>query len=306
MIARLVYFVLLLLGSYLLLSAWSGAKRPVPQLLQQAAENALQRQLCETPVLWRLGELDPAFNLTAEQAEQAAHNAAAQWNNALGQELFRYDSIDGFPIHFRYDERQQQMLQQAMLQRNLQRYDSNIDRRAASLTQKSQQLQQRQREFEQQNAQFAADIAAYEQQAANASPDNIAGLQQQQQRLQQRQQHLEQLAEQLNQQQAQLLREQQYLNDTVADRNALLPPQQQPLAAAEVGLMEIEHGKRRMTIFAYSNDAALELTLAHEFGHALGLGHTDGTNSVMHYAINPEQKGLTTEDINALKQQCGF
>lgn len=305
MIARLVFLALLLSGSYFLLSAWSDAKRPLPQLLQQTADKALQQQLCQTPVLWRIGQLDPAFDLTAEQAEQAAHNAAMQWNKAFARELFRYDSLDGFPINFQYDQRQQQMLQQALLERNIQRYDSTIDRRAATLQQQSQQLQQRQREFEQQNLQFSADIAAFEQQAANLNQRNAAALKQQQQLLQQRQQQLQQQAQQLNEQQEQLLREQRYLNDTVADRNALLP-QQQPLAAAEVGLMEISNGQRRMTIFAYSNPASLQLTLAHEFGHALGLGHTDGDSSVMHYAINPQQKGLTAEDIAALKQQCGF
>lgn len=305
MIARLVFLALLLSGSYFLLSAWSDAKRPLPQLLQQTADKALQQQLCQTPVLWRIGQLDPAFDLTAEQAEQAAHNAAAQWNKAFAQQLFRYDSLDGFPINFQYDQRQQQMLQQALLERNIQRYDSTIDRRAATLQQQSQQLQQHQREFEQQNQQLAADIAAFEQQAASANQRNIAALQQQQQLLQQRQLQLQQQAQQLNEQQAQLQREQRYLNDTVADRNALLPTQQ-PLAAAEVGLMEITNGQRRMTIFAYSNPAALQLTIAHEFGHALGLGHTDSDSSVMHYALNPQQRSLTAEDIDALKQQCGF
>ncbi|KKO45320.1 hypothetical protein WG68_11390 [Arsukibacterium ikkense] len=305
MLARVVFFALLLLGSYLLLSAWSGVTGPVPQVLKQGAEQALQRQLCQTPVLWRIGQLDPAFVLSAEQAEQAAHNAAAQWNTAFDQELFRYDSLDGFPINFRYDERQQQLLQQALLQRNIQRYDSNIDQRAANLVQQSEQLQRRQREFAVQNQQFAADIAEFNQQAANANQRNLTSLRQQQQHLQQREQQLQQQAQRLNEQQAQLQREHQYLNDTVADRNAMLADQQ-PLLAAEVGLMEISNGKRSMTIFAYSTPAALQLTLAHEFGHALGLGHTDSSTSVMHYTLNPQQQSLTAEDIDALRLQCGF
>jgi DNA repair exonuclease SbcCD ATPase subunit len=304
MLARLVFLSLLLLGSYLLLSAFAGVKRPSPQVLQHQAEQTLQQQLCQIPVLWRIGQLDPAFALSAEQAEQAAHNAAAQWNSAFEQELFRYDSVNGFPINFRYDERQQTMLQQALLQRNLQRYDSNIDQRTALLQQQSEQLQQRQREFEQQNQQFAADINAFKLLAANTQR-NAAALQQQQQLLQQREQQLQQQAEVLNEQQAQLLRENQYLNETVIDRNALLADQQ-PLLAAEVGLMEINNGKRSMTIFAYSTTEALQLTIAHEFGHALGLGHTESHTSVMHYALTPQQQNLTADDIAALKQQCGF
>ncbi|WP_372627428.1 matrixin family metalloprotease [Arsukibacterium sp.] len=305
MLARLVFLALLLVGSYLLLSALAGVSRSSPQVLEQRAEQALAQQLCKTPILWRIGQLDPAFALTAEQAEQAAHNAAAQWNRAFEQELFRHDSIDGFPINFQYDERQQNMLQQALLERNLARYDTNIDQRAATLNLQREQLQQRQREFEQQNQKLAADIAAFQQQATNAREQDIAGLQQQQQRLQQRQQQLQQQAERLNEQQAQLQRENQYLNETVADRNALLADQQ-PLRVSEVGLMEVTNTQRRMTIFAYSTMAALQLTIAHEFGHALGLGHTDSVNSVMHFALNSQQRNLTAEDIAALKLQCGF
>ena len=44
MLARLIFFTLLLLGSYLLLSAWSVAERPVPQVLKQVAEKVMQQQ----------------------------------------------------------------------------------------------------------------------------------------------------------------------------------------------------------------------------------------------------------------------
>ncbi|MDX1679027.1 matrixin family metalloprotease, partial [Arsukibacterium sp.] len=282
-----------------------AAQQPASAILKQVAGKAMRQQLCQTPVLWRIGELDPAFALTAEQAEQAGHQAATAWNNAAGTALFRYDSVNGFPINFHYDQRQQQMLQQAMLQRNIARYDSNIELRAAELAQQSKQLQQRQREFAEQNQQFAADIATFNQQAASASQADLAALEQQQRRLQHREQQLQQQAAELNEQQERLQRQQFYLNDTVADRNALLTEQPAP-GVAEVGLMEINNNKRRMTIFAYSTPATLQMTIAHEFGHALGLGHIDNINALMHPALNPLQTGPTADDIAALKQQCGF
>lgn len=307
---RALFYVLLLYGSYQVLSALSRKDAPAVQLLQQYADKTMQQYLCQTPVSWRIGKLDPAFDLTLEQAEQAAHSAATQWNTALGRELFRYDSIDGFAINFAFDERQQQLLQQARLKRNLARYDANIDQRQASLQQQAEQLKQRQDQFSRQNQQFAVDAAEFERQAQQATAANRSALQQQQQQLQQRQQQLQQQlqqqAETLNEQQQRLLREQRYLQETVADRNALLPSQQATIAASEVGVMQINGRTRSMTIFAYTSEAALELTLLHEFGHALGLGHTEGTDSVMYYALSAEQSGLNNEDVQALKQQCGF
>jgi hypothetical protein len=303
---RALFFSLLLYACYLLVSAAVSKDSKLPTMLQGYAENALQQYLCQAPVAWRIGELDPAFALTPEQAEQTAHNAATQWNQAAGFELFRYDSIDGFPINFAYDERQQQLLQHALLQRNLERYDSNIDQRVNSLQLQYARLIRLQKQFDQLNQQFAADLAAFEQTAQQASASNRAALLQQQNQLSRRQQQLQQQADELNAEQQRLQREQSYIDATVADRNALLPQQAEAAAPTEVGLMTITGRQRVMTIFAYKTLADLQLTMAHEFGHALGVGHTDSVTSVMHHALSSRQNQLTADDIQALQHQCGF
>ena len=191
------------------------------------------------------------------------------------------------------------------MQRNIERYDHNIDERLERLNADSARLQAQQQAFEQDNRAFATDLAAYEKQLQQSS-DNPAKLQQARAALQQRQQRLQQQADDLNAEQARLAREQRYLNDTVADRNALLPQQDSPATAPEVGLMEVQGKARTMTIFAYKTLNDLQLTMAHEFGHALGIGHTDGSNDVMHYAISNQQNRLTENDIQAVKMQCGW
>ena len=117
LLLRVLFYTVLVYASYQLLAGLMQKKPQLPKVLQDYADNAMQQYLCKAPVSWRIGQLDPAFDLTLEQAEQAAHSAAMQWNQAFGLELFRYDSIDGFAINFAYDERQQQVLQQALLQR---------------------------------------------------------------------------------------------------------------------------------------------------------------------------------------------
>ncbi len=61
----------------------------------------------------------------------------------------------------------------------------------------------------------------------------------------------------------------------------------------------------RINIYEFIGDAQLERVLAHELGHAVGLGHNTNPNSIM-YAEN-ESGNLTPspDDIAALKTLCG-
>ena len=302
---RAVFYAIMLYGCYWLLHNLANKQGTLPTTLKHYADAAMQQYLCQTPVLWKIGELDPAFALSYADAEDAALRASAQWNNALGREVFRYDSIDGFAINFRYDERQQHMLQQALLQRNVDRYDQTISLRREGLQQDNARLQQRLQQFDADKQQLSADLQRFEQKVRQGTTGRH-DLQQEQQQLTRRQQQLQQQADDLNALQQRLQRDQHYLNGTINDRNALIPENNAETLAAEVGLMEIRHKNRTMTIFAYKTLTDLELTLTHEFGHALGVGHIPELASVMHFAINPEQKDLTQQDIAAVKTQCGF
>ena len=303
---RIVIYAGLVFACYALVSAYVRVDKSVSTPLQALAERAVQLQLCQVPIGWRIGRLDPRFSISPEQAITAAQSAADSWNSALSMSLFRYDGEGGFAIDFAFDQRQQQLLQQALLTRNIDRYDTTINERAESLQRQTERLQQQQQRFEQQNQQLADDIAAFEQKAASANVGQYQQLQQEQQQLQQRQQAMAQQADNLNAEQQLLSRQQQYLNETVQQRNALLPEIAEPVKMAEVGLMTVQGNQRQMTIYAYKTLTDLQLTMAHEFGHALGLEHSDNPASVMYFALNSEQRGPHAEDVQALRTLCGF
>lgn len=255
--------------------------------------------LCSTPLGWKLGYLDPAFNLSEDEAIAAITQAAQLWNQAFGRPLLQQDAA-GFSIDFRYDERQQQLLKQHLLKRNLDRYDQAISPGIERLPQQFAELQNQIDSFNQQNARLQQDVAAYRADGPNAVRER--------EQLLRRQQQLQQEAVWLDQQKQQLMRDQDYLNETIKQRNELLtatdaPSQQAPF---EVGLMNIKAGKRTMTIFAFASNQDLVATVAHEFGHAFGVGHTEAAESIMYHSLNSQQAALTATDIAALQAQCNF
>ncbi len=292
MIVRL----LMLLAAVLLWAFWP---KPAPEQAPLASKQAS----CDQPIRWRLDKIDPAFGLSQAQALPLITDAAAQWNQALGTEVLRYDPEHGFPIRFVYDQRQQQQLEQLMLQRNLHRYDDRISDQQQDFERQLAEFQQQKNAFAQKDQQLATDIRQFNEKAQQADPGAAALLGREQAELLSRQKEHALEAEQLDAFSEKLQDRQQQLNSLITDRNALLPAQQSA-GLAEVGVLQQQGAQRSMTIFAYKDAHYLTLTLLHEFGHALGLDHLTDSASIMHHQLSGAQQQLTAADISAWRQHC--
>lgn len=244
---------------------------------------------CHAPISWRLASLDPQFKLDESQALSAIRQAAEAWNQQLGALVLVEDPTHGFPIDFIYDERQQQLLSGQRVARNIANYDAYLAGLSAELT-------ALRADYEQRYADFSTRKQQLQQQIASGSLSA--------QTIQLEQQVLQQQADEVNAYAGKLNDKQRHYQASIDDRNALIPAEQQRARIAEVGLLIRNNQHLAMKIFAYHDQDTLVLTLTHEFGHALGIGHLPEASAVMHEALSAEQQGLTSADIIAAKQQC--
>ncbi len=283
--------LLLLIGGLLWLGLQSG------QPTKDKALTPSPSTRCQQPLAWRLGVLDPAFELSRSEAEYYIKQASQLWHQATGQQLFVHDQTQGFAIDFRFDARQQTLLQQQLLQRNLQRYDAAIAPGLQKLPEQAANLELQIVEFNQQQQQLQQQMSLWRPDQPDATTHR--------QQLEQQQRQMARQADWLEQQRQQLQRDQDYLNETIRQRNALLPTSRhQATNAFEVGSMTSRGHQRQMTIYAFATPQDLVATLVHEFGHALGIGHTQQPASMMYHSLHPDQQQLTVDDLAAFALVC--
>lgn len=270
--------------------------------------NPHQHQTIKKTLHYRIADIDPRFHLSQQQVLELTQQAAKIWEHETGQQNFIYDPEAEFSINLVFDERQQrstdrvQSLQQ--LQQDQQQWhkqNQQLQQLKADIQQNSALIADKQAQLNAQFQQYNQDVQHFNQQRSSSKvlADQLAqrqtALQQQALALQQEIQRHNQRSRQLNQDLQALNQGNQQLVASANQFNQIFQPR----------LFHKGHfdGKHIM-IYEFSSTHDLRLTLAHEFGHALGFAHTDDPSSLMYPIIqqqNLQKFALTDSDKDLVK-----
>lgn len=242
---------------------------------------------CDTPITYRIDEVDPQFNITKSVFTQRVKEAADLWNTASEKEIFRYDPNGTVSINLTFDGRQ-------AITEEINSLENNVTSEKGDLDTRRSEYDKRGAAFEGRVQKLNEDVAYWNSQGG--APENEYNkMIEEQNALRAEASILNEMAQSLNESTNEFNTDIRELNQSIDTFNSAL--QQKP----EEGIYS--EGGLRIDIYFNTNTNTLIRTIAHELGHARGLDHVPNESAVMYEKTFPEYI-LTSEDLAELSRAC--
>lgn len=286
---------------FIIISAFTSIHthaHPVSQHLDEAEDD-------DSPLQYRIADLDPRLNISKQKMIEISQEAAAIWERGTGKRYFVYDPKATFTVNLVFDQRQVRSMKRTENLKNLEQEKQlwlDENQKLLKLKQDSQQLHT---QLELQKIKYQAQLNAYAS-AQNkylnkSNTKNLNLLQERTKLLNQQRDVLKILINDhdRNHQQIQVKTDElkqlhEQLTQSVDRFNQNFAPQL---------VHKGQFKGKQIFIYEFSSIDDLRLTLAHEFGHALGLKHTHNPKSLMYPRIkeqDPKNFQLTATDLALL------
>ncbi len=280
---------------------------------------------CAIPVHYAVGDVDPRFGFDRFMVEAALIDAVRLWQ-AESEALLFIESEDprAMQVNLRFDARQQSAAERQSMRGRLDRAQGDLEREQADLQAWSERIDRAQKAHERGVAELAPRLARHEAAVAAWNADPGAGseaarraLEAEGAMLRAEIAALDRTAGELNADVAAYNRRAADARQLAAEANTQVREYNASAAAApvETGRYSYDYEEgRRIDVFRAASYDELVWVLAHEFGHALGIGHVDEPGAVMHAllheggALQPGRGrpvALSAADGAALGQVCG-
>jgi hypothetical protein len=243
------------------------------------------------PIKWRMGAVDPRFGLEVGEVRQAVEQAIRLWESAAGKRLFVYDSSSGFPVNMVYDSRHARRLAARQAKERLEELKSDISRAKDAVQSANDSYKLNLSLVEITQSAYERKLEAYNQDVEywnrkGGAPAYVVS------RLNTERKNLEADRERLRTEEKELDSIRTELNDRVDTYNSMLSRYNSAAnsfnrtygkaVAVRIGETTTRGSKvSKIDIYSFDTSTHLAIILAHELGHALGLKHVKGQDSIM-------------------------
>ena len=271
---------------------------------------------CRTVINYSIGAFDTRFGLSQEDFLMALQEGEKVWEDASGLDLFRYREDGELAVSLVYDERQETTDRLGRLGIAIQSTKSAYEEVKTKYNELYAAYQSSKIEFDRLLAKYEQRRKAYEANVAYWNGRGGAprgeyekltaereGLRTDLLELKRSESRTDELAADVNALVEALNRLAEDLNLNARRYNTIGASQSEEF---EEGSYQSGPSGSSITIYQFENREKLIRVIAHEMGHALGIGHLDDPTAIM-YRLNQGETGTPAKaDIEALNARCSL
>jgi hypothetical protein len=266
---------------------------------------------CIVPLPYALGSIDERFGINTETAQRLAEEATAVWESALGRQLFTYTENANFKIDFVYDERQARS-------ESAEAVKAALDQKENASKSINEEYERLLAEYNKIKESYEAKVASYNgrletfnrtvdryNQSGGAPQAEYETLQKTERGLKAEEATLATEAKNLTTLASNLNAVSEEGNNIISEYNEGVVQYNQTYTGGEE-FTQGEYNGTSIEIYHFKDQTELRNVLIHEFGHAIGLPHVEGRQSIMYYLMDeqPATSELSNNDLAALSRVC--
>jgi predicted nucleic acid-binding Zn-ribbon protein len=293
-------------------------KEPVQKAVTGAKESVSEMTgiglPCAEPFEYAIGAVDSRFNLSAEDFLAEAQAGEKIWETQSGHDLFSYNPNAEFKLNLIFDERQLASNEADKLAKDLSQLELSQDKIGAQYDSLSASYKEALEKYNSDVAKYEKQLKAYNKDVEDWNASDKTS-QSEFDALQKAKKNLAEFYEKLQ-------KEQKEVNALAGKTNKLVTQEKKVVSQynASISTYKEKYGGERefekgvydgleINIYQFKELADLRMTLVHELGHAIGLGHVENSKSIMYYLMgdqNMQNPTFSLEDMAALKMVCRF
>ncbi len=271
---------------------------------------------CSEPLTYRIGEIDERFGVTENEIKYLMEEVSEIWSEAKGSSVIEFDESGEIVLNFIYAEQQQ-------LTDSERQFRDRLRSEEQSISVGEREFKQLNERFNEMESRYKADSNHLQSEIEELNSwvnrkNNEGGFNEQEiEVFETRKREIDLKAAELNRRALQLQQEAERvnreidrLNRRIDEKNMLILEYNQTFTGTNrftQGSYEYIGNRKRINIYQFSHRDELRLVMAHEVGHALGIGHVENPQSVMYHLMgnqNLSGLSLSTEDTEALQAVC--
>jgi len=269
---------------------------------------------CLPPLRYSVADIDSRFGVSEEIVLAAAREAERVWEDVLERDVFVYDPEAEFTVEFVYDKRQENTFRARDLEYDIEAEAGVYEDLKEDLDAQNEKVESLLEAYQTRSSEYAQDVRALNHEIAHwnargGAPEDIyEDILEKQEALREEREALNELADRINTLSSDARRiveaintSADAVNENVAEHNALFAD----MPTFDKGVYRGEN----IVLYQFTSYEDLVLTLAHEFGHALGVGHVGDPEAVMYSYIEDQPLDPVTaapEDVEAASEACRF